>query len=241
MQKNAHIPTPTPNTRDRALNVIKRTYDNAYHDWEHSDLHEWLVVGHLAYAISLVDHQTYHLTPLQDHGIAPKPKSTREELVDQVNSAWGTANSYLGTGSNQAQKAYNQASKDASSTYKYYADKFNRASSQIGNNNAAHSGKGRFPPSKAIVDSWSESDLREFLLKNNIISPSSKTEELRILATKKLDELAHLTASTKDQAVESVVDAAHYAVYDAPKIAYDYVHGALDGKLPLFLPLMAIS
>jgi len=166
----------------------------------------------------------------QDHGIVPKPKSTREELVDQVNSAWGTANSYLGTGSNQAQKAFNQASKDASTTYKYYADKFNRAGSQVQNAANAHSGKGRFPPSKAIVDSWTESELREFLLKNNIISPSSKTEELRILATKKLDDLAHLTASTKDKVVEDVVDAAHYAVYDAPKIAYDYVHQALDGE-----------
>jgi hypothetical protein len=45
MQKNAHIPTPTPNTRDRAIGAIKRTYDNAFHDWEQSDLHDWLVVS----------------------------------------------------------------------------------------------------------------------------------------------------------------------------------------------------
>lgn len=158
----------------------------------------------------------------------PKPKSTREELVDQVNSAWGTANSYLGAGATQAQKAFAQASKDASSQYKYYADKFNRATpNQVP---GGHSGKGRFPPAKAIVDSWNDSELREFLLKNNIISPSSKTEELRILATKKLDELGHVAASSKDSAAQTVADAAHYAVYDAPKLAYDYASQALDGE-----------
>lgn len=174
---------------------------------------------------------TIYDTHLQDHGIVPKPKSTRDELVDQVNSAWGTANSYLGSSATQAQKAFNQASKDASTTYKYYADKFNRAGNNAANSiPGGHSGKGRFPPSKAIVDSWNDSELREFLLKNNIISPSSKTEELRILATKKLDELAHVTASTKDNAAHNIADAAHYAVYDAPRVAYDYVNQALDGE-----------
>lgn len=121
--------------------------------------------------------------------------------------------------------------------YKYYADKFQRATPN--NIPGGHSGKGRFPPAKAIVDSWNDSELREFLLKNNIISPSTKSEELRILATKKLDELAHVANSNKEQAKDNVVNAAHYAVYDAPRIAYDYVNQALDGEhlLLLFLHL----
>jgi hypothetical protein len=174
-----------------------------------------------------------YVDALQDHGLAPKPKSTREELVDQVNSAWGTANSYLGSGANQAQKAFNKATNDASSQYNYYADKFAKTDLGKAANNAAtgaHSGKGRFPPAKAIVDSWTDSELREFLLKNNIIAPSSKAEELRILATKKLDEYGHVAGSSTNKVAQDVSDAAHYAVYDAPKQAYDYVSSALDGE-----------
>lgn len=77
-------------------------------------------------------------------------------------------------------------------------------------------------------------------MKNNIISPSTKSEELRILATKKLDELAHVANSNKEQAKDNVVNAAHYAVYDAPRIAYDYVNQALDGEHFLLLFLFLI-
>lgn len=45
MSSNSLYPTPTPNTRDRAINAIRRSYDTAYYNWEDSDLHEWLVVS----------------------------------------------------------------------------------------------------------------------------------------------------------------------------------------------------
>lgn len=45
MAVNSLVPTPTPNTKDRAIRAIRRSYDTAYHNWEESDLHDWLVVG----------------------------------------------------------------------------------------------------------------------------------------------------------------------------------------------------
>lgn len=138
----------------------------------------------------------------------------------------------MGSGATQAQQAFAQATNDASKQYNYYANKYSNVAAKQYNDKVAgaHSGRGRFPPTKAIVDSWTDSELREFLLKNNIISPSSKTEELRLLAVKKLDDLAHVAASVKDTTVDNVVDAAHYAVHDAPRIAYDFASAALEGE-----------
>jgi len=45
MASNSLVPTPTPNTRDRAIKAIRRNYDTAYHNWEESDLYDWLVVS----------------------------------------------------------------------------------------------------------------------------------------------------------------------------------------------------
>lgn len=72
MSSNSLVPTPTPNTRDRAINAIRRSYDHAYHNWEDTDLHDWLVVSgehggegivagislSLAYALSDTDEGT---------------------------------------------------------------------------------------------------------------------------------------------------------------------------------------
>lgn len=128
--------------------------------------------------------------------------------MDQVKSAWGTANSYLGAKSNQAQAAFQAHAPDAA------------------------------PPSSAVIDRWNDSELREFLLKHNIISPSSKTEELRILAKQKYDELfgdsysarASATVSSAYAQATDAISEAYYASADAPQLAYDYLSNAFDGK-----------
>jgi len=180
MASNSLVPTPTPNTRDRAIRAIKRSYDTAYHNWEDSDLHDWLV----------------------EHGLAPKPKSTRDELVDQVRGAWGTANSYVGAQATNAQAAF------AKQTAR--------------------------PPSSAIVDAWTDSELREFLLKNGIVAPSSKAEELRILAKQQLEKTpgyasqASASASSLGAQATAALGEAYYASADAPRLAYDYLSNAFD-------------
>ena len=141
----------------------------------------------------------------QEHGLAPKPKSTRDELVDQVRGAWGTANSYVGAKGSQAQAAF-------------------------------YGGKSNTGLNSGIVDAWTDSQLREFLLKNNIVAPSSKTEELRILAKQRIDEIAKVgnqatnSASSLASQATNKISEAYYASGDAPKIAYDYLSAAIDGE-----------
>ena len=140
---------------------------------------------------------------LQDHGIVPKSKTSRDVLVDQVKGAWGTANSYLGSANKQAQTGF--------------------------------FGKSHSAPSSGIVDAWTDSELREFLMMHNIVAPSSKSEELRVLAKQKVDDLGgyglHASASASSLAAQATdkISEAYYATTDAPRVAYDYVSGAFDG------------
>ena len=78
------MPTPTAKSRDSMLGSIKRYYDTTYDSWTDNDLTSWL----------------------QEHGLAPKPKSTREELLSSVKSNWDSARSYINTGNNKAQKVF---------------------------------------------------------------------------------------------------------------------------------------
>jgi hypothetical protein len=43
---------------------------------------------------------------LEDHGLKTKPKSTREELVDQVRKNWDTTRSYVGSAANRGQQVF---------------------------------------------------------------------------------------------------------------------------------------
>ena len=140
----------------------------------------------------------------QEHGLAPKPKSTRDELVDQVRGAWGTANSYVGAKGSQAQAAF-------------------------------YGGKSNTGLNSGIVDAWTDSQLREFLLKNGIVAPSSKAEELRVLAKQQLEKTlpgyasqASASASSLGAQATGALNEAYYASADAPRIAYDYLSGAFD-------------
>lgn len=94
----------------------------------------------------------------------------------------------------------------------------------------------------SVASQWSESDLRQFLLEKGVISPSSKREELVLLAKEYgLDASKSVTsawAASTDaagRAADAVTDtasAALYAVTDAPAQAYDYVADSLDSKFP---------
>jgi hypothetical protein len=84
------------------------------------------------------------------------------------------------------------------------------------------------------VDAWTDSELREFLLKNGIVAPSSKAEELRILAKQQLEKTpgfasqASASASSLGAQATAALGEAYYASADAPRLAYDYLSNAFD-------------
>lgn len=82
---------------------------------------------------------------------------------------------------------------------------------------------------------WSDSQLRQYLLDQGVISPSSKREELVQLAREYGLEASKSVSNSFARATDAVGDAAHavedaayYAVVTAPTQAYDYVAGTLD-------------
>lgn len=111
----------------------------------------------------------------------------------------------------------------------------------------------------AVYSTWSDSQLRDFLLQHGVISPSSKREELLLLAKQQgrhAQGAYHTATSVVGQATDSVssgasvassavssaasaatsavvdtASAAFYTAIDAPSLAYDFVAEQLsDGK-----------
>jgi hypothetical protein len=174
---NNLVPTPTPNTRDRVLGSIRRYYDKSFENWSTDDLTHWL----------------------EDHHLKAKPKSTREELVDQVKSNWDSARTY---GNHQAQQVFQ--------------------------------GSQRSP----LVSSWTDSELRKFLLEHGVISPASKREELELQAKEFLSSassagaaatsnVASAASSVVSQASDTI-SSAWYAATDAARLPYDYTSAKLE-------------
>ncbi|GAA6042300.1 hypothetical protein NBRC10512_002587, partial [Rhodotorula toruloides] len=87
-------------------------------------------------------------------------------------------------------------------------------------------------------DTWSDSQLRQFLLDKGVISPSFKREELVQLAREYGLEASKTAESAWARTTDAAADAAHavaentsaafYAVVDGPAQAYDYVAGKLE-------------
>lgn len=92
----------------------------------------------------------------------------------------------------------------------------------------------------SAASQWSDSDLRQFLLEKGVISPSSKREELLLLAreygleaSKSVTSAWAASTNAAEKVGDSIADnasAAYYAVTDAPGQAYDYVADSLQGK-----------
>lgn len=87
----------------------------------------------------------------------------------------------------------------------------------------------------AAYASWSDSQLRQYLLDQGVISPSSKREELVQLAREYGLEASKSVSSTyarataaAGDAAHTVESAAHYAVVTAPAEAYDYLSDQFD-------------
>ncbi|BEJ12130.1 hypothetical protein CspHIS471_0205900 [Cutaneotrichosporon sp. HIS471] len=83
-----------------------------------------------------------------------------------------------------------------------------------------------------IVDAWDESQLREWLLEQGIISPASKPEQLRILAKHKVSRLSSAVfGGPTDHAKASVESAASEVSSHASAAAgmtYNWASGKLD-------------
>jgi len=90
----------------------------------------------------------------------------------------------------------------------------------------------------SAYDTFSDSQLRKFLLDKGIISPSSKREELVVLARQNGLEASRTAESAWARTTDAATDAAHavtdnasaayYAAVGAPAQAYDYAAGLLD-------------
>ena len=145
LSAHALMPTPTKATSQRTVDSIRRYYDDAYKNWSEADLRGWLEVSWLAVVFLAITHHlalhriivssrstTFGLdftksTPLTD--LAPKTKSTREELLESVQSNWDSARSYVGSAADRAQQAFNSNTQRS-----------------------------------AIVDTWTDSELRAFVV-----------------------------------------------------------------------------
>jgi len=110
-KSNSLVPSPTAKSRQRALDTIRRSYGGkatSYTSWTADDLTGWLEVRPIADCPRLTS---------QDHGLKPKPKSTREELVDQVKSNWDSARTYVADAGRAAQTPFANAGKTVSDTW----------------------------------------------------------------------------------------------------------------------------
>lgn len=142
---------------------------------------------------------------LEDHGLKPKPKSTREELLASVQANWDSARSYVAQQTQGAQKTFNTGNKGVSDS---------------------------------VVDSWTDSQLRAFLLEKGVVSPSSKREELTVLAKQYYNDAGNVASQASasassaygsaTQVASESLSSAWYAATDAPAQAYDYTAGKLN-------------
>jgi len=108
--------------------------------------------------------------------------------------------------------------------------------------NAAAGGQYYFD---SAASQWSDSDLRQFLLEKGVISPSTKREELLLLAreygidaTKSVSSAWAASTDAASNVGDAIVDNASsvfYAVADAPSNTYDYVADTLQGESELWL------
>lgn len=127
---------------------------------------------------------------LADHHLAPKPKSSREELLEMVQTNWDAVNAQAYAAGHSAQKVFGNAQQN-------------------------------------VVENWSDSQLRQFLLEKGIVKPASKREELVLLAHEYGAGAQHAFDSAVNSASNSL-SAAWYATTDAPRLAYDYTSQRLD-------------
>lgn len=110
-KSNSLVPSPTSKSRSRALDTIRRSYGGkatSYTSWDSADLSGWLEARSIAVAGKLTT---------QDHGLKPKPKSTREELLDQVQANWESARTYVADAGRAAQTPFANAANAVSDTW----------------------------------------------------------------------------------------------------------------------------
>jgi hypothetical protein len=136
--------------------------------------------------------------------LKPKPKSTRDQLLADVQANWDSARTYVAKQTGAAQKTFG--------TNKGVAD--------------------------SVVDSWTDSQLRAYLLEQGVISPSSKREELVVLAKQRYNDAGNIASqasksvtsaySAATHAASETISSAWYAATDAPVQAYDYTAAKLN-------------
>lgn len=97
------------------------------------------------------------------------------------------------------------------------------------------------------LDSWTDSELRKYLLTKGIVSPHSKHEELVLLAEKhgaRAHGAAYAVSKSVSSAAAAATDvvkdagnamahnahAAYYSTINAPSLAYDTAAEALQGE-----------
>lgn len=114
----------------------------------------------------------------------------------------------------------------------------------------------------SLYSTWTDSALREFLLKHGVIAPATHREELIKLAQEYSSSASKTVSSATAAATDSIssgvdkassvassafstatdtVSSAFYAATDAPSLAYDYLSAKLSGELSFFLPLGSLG